>query len=499
MSGALVQTQYGKVQGVQEGMVYSWKGLSYAKPPLGALRFRPPQPPEAWSDIRQATQFGPMAIQPPTMPEELLHRLSMSEDCLSLNIWSPGADDQRRPVLVWLHGGGFEIGSGSLHDGTSLATLGDVVVVTLNYRLGALGFLHLAEIGGEAYAASGNCGILDQVAALQWVRDNIAAFGGDPHRVTVFGESAGAMSIGVLLALPAAQGLFQQVILQSGAASTVISSAEATTIAGDILKILDVRPDTLSILEQIPAERLIQAASSLPDWRMTGSRHMTHFVPVIDGVIQPRPPLQALASGAAKNIPLLIGTTKDECLFYPFADPGWREADEELLFQHSRYLVGAAWPDVSPFYLQAKPAGQTVLEQILSLLTFDQFTFPAIQLAEAQVKQGAPVWAYRFDWHSPAFGGAAHALDRLFVWNLLESPTARRMTGDAPERLQLAHQMQRAWIAFARHGDPNTPELPTWPRYELEQRATMLFNRESNIQNDPNAEERQVWETYAVV
>lgn len=494
MSETLVQTQYGKVQGMLEGTVYSWKGIPYAKPPLGTRRFRPPQSPEAWHDIRQATQFGPMAMQPPNMPAELLRHLSMSEDCLSLNIWSPGADEKLRPVMIWLHGGGWQIGSGRLHDGTPLVSLGDMVVVTLNYRLGPLGFLHLAEIGGEAYANSGNCGLLDQIAALQWVHDNIAAFGGDPQQVTVFGESAGAMSIGALLTIPTARGLFQRAILQSGAIGPIKNSTEATTIARTFLKILDVRPENVSALEQIPAERLIEAASTLPDWHETmGTEDTIHFTPVIDGVILPQPPLQAIANGAAKHIPIVIGTTKDECFFYPFADPTWREADEETLIQRCKHLVGDNWADISPLYLQARPDGQPLLQRLLSLLTFDQFTFPALQLAEAQAEQGASVWVYRFDWHSPLFGGAAHTLDRIFVWNLLENQTTRQMTGNAPERLQLAQQMQRAWIAFARHGNPNTPELPTWPNYDLERRATMLFDRESTIQNDPHAEERLIW------
>lgn len=361
-------------------------------------------------------------------------------------------------------------------------------MVTLNYRLGPFGFLHLAELGDEGYAVSGNCGILDQVAALQWIQDNIAAFGGDPHRVTVFGESAGAMSIGTLLALPAAQGLFQQAILQSGTVGPIRSSTEATTLARTLLKILDVRPEALSPLKHISAERLVEAASALPDWQgTTGAGDMIHFAPVIDGVILPQPPLQAIASGVAKHIPIMVGTTKDECLFYPFADPTWREADGEILIRRVKQQVGAAWPNVAPFYLGDQSDEQPLLKRLLSLLTFDQFIFPAIQLAEAQVCQGGPVWVYRFDWHSPLFGGAAHTLDRIFVWNLAENPTIQRMTGDAPERVQLAQNMQRAWIAFARSGDPTIPDLPTWPRYDLEQRATMLFNRESTVQNDPNA------------
>jgi para-nitrobenzyl esterase len=436
-----------------------------------------------------------MAMQPPTLEKLTGRRLSMSEDCLTLNIWSQEAEEKLCPVLVWIHGGGWLIGSGSLHDGKPLSALGNVVVVTLNYRLGPLGFLHLVEIGGEEYAASGNCGILDLVAALQWIQDNIAVFGGDPRRVTVFGESAGAMNIATLLALPAAQGLFQRAILQSGAAQKFRSKAEATITAYELLKILDVRPESLSTLEQIPAERLVEAASALPAWQgMTGVGDTIHFAPVIDGIILPRPPLQGISSGMAKHIPIIIGTTRDECLFYPFADPTWREMDDEALIQRVKQQVGVAWTDIAPFYLREYPVGQPLLKRLLSLLTFDQFTFPAIQLAEAQVLQKAPVWAYRFDWHSPLFGGAAHSLDRIFVWNLVENPTVQQMTGDAPGRAQLAQHMQRAWITFARHADPNAPELPIWPRYDLELRATMLFDRKSTVQNDPNAKARQVWE-----
>jgi para-nitrobenzyl esterase len=490
----LVHTSYGMVQGVQEGSILSWKGIPYAQPPLEKRRFRPPQPPEPWSGVLQATHFGPMAMQPPSMPAELLRRLSMSEDCLTLNIWSPGVDSELRPVLVWIHGGGWLIGSGRLHDGTSLATLGDVVVVTLNYRLGPFGFLHLADLGGEEYAASGKCGLLDQVAALRWIQDDIAAFGGDPRRVTVFGESAGAMSIGTLLTLPAAQGLFQQAILQSGIIGPVRNDTVATALARTFLQILEARPGDLSPLENMPAERLVEAASVLPDWQATtGAGDMIHFAPVIDGSILPHHPLQAIASGAAKHIPLIIGTTRDECLFYPFADPTWREADDETLIRRVQQQVGTLWPSVAPFYLEDHADEQPLLTRLLSLLTFDQFIFPAIQLAEAQVRQGAPVWAYRFDWHSPLFGGATHTLDRIFVWNLAENPTIQRMTGDAPERAQLAHQMQKAWIAFARTGNPTIPELPIWPRDDLEQRATMLFDRESTVQNDPNARARQSW------
>jgi para-nitrobenzyl esterase len=496
MSEIIIQTQYGQVQGTQEGGVVSWKGIPYAKPPVGPLRFRPPQPPDVWTDILQTTHFGPIAMQPPTMPAELLRRLSMSEDCLTLNIWTPQSGHELLPVLVWIHGGGWLIGSGRLHDGTSLAQRGNVIVITLNYRLGPFGFLYLDEQEGMDFSLSGNCGLLDQIAALRWIQANIAAFGGDPRRITIFGESAGAMSIGTLLTISAAQGLFQQAILQSGTVGPIKSRSEAMAVTRTFLNTLGASSKPCSFLEQIPAEQLVQAASALPDWQgTTGTGESIHFAPVIDEKVLLCHPLQALTDGRARHIPLIIGTTRDECFFYPLADPTWREADEQTLIQRVKQQIGDVWSSIVPFYMADSPNEQPVLKRLLSLLTFDQFIFPAIQFAETQVQQGADIWTYRFDWYSPLYEGAAHTLDRIFTWNLEENPTIRQMVGDAPERVQLAYQMQCAWTAFARCGDPNIPELPPWPKYTLEQRATMLFDRICTVQNDPNAQARQLWTT----
>src|SRR5690625_46310 len=284
MTNTVVDTEYGQVIGRRIDGVSVWKGIHYAKAPVGRLRFRPPQPPEPWAGIHDATMSGPVAIQP---IKEIMTFLDneharMSEDCLNLNIWSPEAYEKRRPVMVWIHGGAFMRGSGSsgTYDGTSVSANGDVVVVTFNYRLGVMGFLHLDDINDE-YTSSGNCGILDQVAALKWVKENIDSFGGDPNRITVFGESAGAISIGTLLAIQIGRGLFNQAILQSGAARNVLKSETAARVAKKVLGNLGMDSKDLSALEEIPADKILKAAEHIPPMALG---------PVIDGLVIPEHP-----------------------------------------------------------------------------------------------------------------------------------------------------------------------------------------------------------------
>jgi para-nitrobenzyl esterase len=320
----VVRTPYGLVAGNQENDVAVFRGIPYARPPVGELRFRAPLPPEPWDGPRDATRFGPIAMQNPSPMDSVFGRVerpAASEDCLTLNVWTPavsseflvpgsesapfqpGARNQgpgtRRPVMVWIHGGAFVGGSGSTpwYDGTSFAARGDVVLVTLNYRLGALGFLHLADLGGDAFAGSGNIGILDQVAALRWVRDSIAAFGGDPENVTIFGESAGAMSVGTLLGLPEARGLFRRAILQSGGAGNIKPAEAATEIARQMLAALDLGPHQLESLRTVPAEALLTAQAKVTEANRGGTG--IPFEPVIDGTVLPGPVLDSVAAGEA--------------------------------------------------------------------------------------------------------------------------------------------------------------------------------------------------------
>ncbi len=438
--------------------------------------------------MRDATAFGL------TAPQSNLGRGFFSatpeqsgEDCLFLNIWTPGADDKRRPVLFWIHGGAFTIGSGSIswYDGTSFAVNGDVVVVTINYRLGALGFLHLAGIGGENRGFSSNCGLLDQVAALQWVRDNIAAFGGDPGNITVFGESAGAMSIGTLLAMPAAKGLFQRAILQSGASHTVQHRESATQVAHTLLANLGV--DKITDLVDVPLEKLLDAQI-----KTSASSRGLAFQPVIDGVTLPRQPIEAIVDGSAQGVSLLVGTNLDEMRLFTMLDPTQASYDMVTLER----LFGAKAAQVASIYDADRPE-KSSSDAWIDFLTDRTFRIPAIRLAERQSAQGTPVWTYRFDWPTPAFGGilkACHGLEISFVWNNLDKFGVSMLTGDSPARQKVADAMHKAWIAFARGGNPNAPGLPHWPTYGTERRATMLFNEECQVVNDPQSAARQLWE-----
>jgi para-nitrobenzyl esterase len=486
LSSTIVETAYGKVRGVQDGKIFIWRGIPYAKPPVGRLRFCPPEAPEKWGGVRDATAFGPVSMQQNNQIMQFLGNRTdnMSEDCLYLNIWSPGADDRKRPVMVWIHGGAFITGSGSsaIYDGKAFAENGEVVVVTINYRLGALGFLHLDAIGGEDFRGSGNCGILDQVAALKWVQENISAFGGDPDRVTIFGESAGAMSVGILLSLPQAKGLFNQAILESGAAKNVISSERATRVTEKLLTVLDIDRNHLEKLRELPAETIILAAQHVP---------MMSLVPVVDGAVILEKPEERLAKGSAQDIAVLIGTNKDEYKLFSFFDPIWQNADPETIHHHFKTLFGSRWPFIQEAFGELKSR-----DDFDRLLTWDIFTYPAIQLAEAQAKNGASVWMYRFDWETPILNGgfgSCHALEIPFVWSTLDQPGISTFTGNAADRFKVSEVMHRAWIAFARNGDPNSETLSDWPKYELNNRATMLFNTECHIVHDPDQEYRKKW------
>lgn len=496
MSNLIVETRYGKVQGYEQGPISVWKGIPFAQPPTGQRRFRAPQPPEQWAGIRETTAFGPMAPQRLEALGELAGDADsaivlppMSEDCLYLNIWSPGADQEKRPVMVWIHGGGFTLGSTSeaWYDGTSFATNHNIVVVSLAYRLGTLGFVYLKDLAGADTDYSGNCGLLDQIAGLQWVRENIAAFGGDPDNVTVAGESAGAMSIGTLLGMPAAQGLFQRAILQSGAGSGMTTRSRATKVAQALLEKLNLEPSQISALADVPLEKLLQIQAELG--REFGG--IQAFSPLIDGDTLPQHPSAMIAQGSAASVAILTGTNRDEWRLFAMMSGG-QMADDGLL----KLTFGDAAQQALAVYTEAR-ADKSPELALMDIVGDIVFRMPAIRLAEGQVQQGAPVWMYRFDWESPAFGGAlgaAHAVDIAFVWNTLDTEIARRFVGESPTSQPLADLMHASWAAFIRNGNPAISNLPDWPRYDLERRATMIFNNAPHVLDDPQGQIRTFWQ-----
>ncbi|MBX5436106.1 MAG: carboxylesterase/lipase family protein [Alicyclobacillaceae bacterium] len=492
MANTVVETKYGKLAGTIVDGVHVWKGVPYAKPPVGALRFRPPEAPEPWSGVREATSFGPISVQPPDhiigQSFRDLH-FTQSEDCLYLNIWSPSPAGDKRPVLVWIHGGAYLTGSGAIpwYDGAAFARNGNVVVVTINYRLGPLGFLDVSEVFGDEYKGSGNLGLLDQVQALRWVRENIAQFGGDPNRVTIFGESAGAGSVGTLLATPAASGLFHQAIMESGSGATGVRTPEmAADITRRFLSALGLDSSQADALRSLPAEQLVAATAQLGPG--------LPFGPVVDGQVLPKHPMQALADGVARHIPVLTGVNLDEANIFNVADPFWTSPDEEQARARVKMMTGAS-DSLIDFYL-GRASGNTLFEKLMPLLSYSMFVNGMQQTADTQAQLGAPVWVYRFDWKSPAYDGrlgACHVLEIPFVFHTLDQPGAAFFTGDDPARTQLADQMHRAWIAFAWHANPQHEGIPEWPQYNTDTRPVLVFDRRTHLELDPFAAERAAW------
>jgi para-nitrobenzyl esterase len=495
MADLVVETTHGTVRGELRSGVRIWKAIPYAAPPVGALRFRPPQPPAPWSDERDATKFGPVAAQSRDPRIAILsgvtEKIVSGEDCLALNVFAPAepveAVDARQhlPVMVWIHGGAFVMGSGStpLYHGMSFAQQG-IVVVTLNYRLGLPGLLYLGDLA--AGRDEGNYALLDQIAALRWVQDNIAAFGGDPGAVTVMGESAGAISIGTLLAMPAARGLFQRAILQSGASGLSPPTREdATRLAHSVLADLGVAVDELA---DLPIERLLASQE-----RIGRAHGIGAFAPYVDRVTVPKLPVEAIRAGSADGIPLLLGSNRDEwTLFEVFLGEVTVDAFKPLL----RQRLGPLLDPLLEQYRDAHP-DRSLARAWVDIIGELVFRIPVIRLAEAQVGRGAPVYLYRFDWRSPAFGGrlgATHALELPFVWNRLDLQMAQILMSEGLATAQvLATAMHMTWAQFIKTGDPNGGGLPAWPRYDVERRPTMLIDLESHVADDPAGAVRAMW------
>jgi para-nitrobenzyl esterase len=497
--GPTVDTSAGKVRGVRAPGVYAFKGIPYAASTAGERRFMPPAKPQPWTGVREAFELGQRAPQllssfhgfvPPEV-EVMDRNEPMSEDCLVLNVWTPGIGrTAKRPVMLWLHGGGYTSGSGGfvIYDGSQLAKKHDVVAISINHRLTALGYLYLADLGGERYADSGNLGNLDIVAALEWVRDNIEAFGGDPGNVTIFGQSGGGGKVSSLMAMPAAKGLFHRAIVQSGAAIKGVSREAATRTAQTLLARLNLQPGQVSQLQSMPFERLLAAteASAGPP---------LNFGPVVDGHALPADPWDPAAPALSANVPLLIGTVETEVTFFPnqLLDP----IDDASLKSHTKQILRNASDAQVDRLIAAYRAGRPGASNTdLYLIMASDATFRAGVVTEAERKaaQGAAaVFHYYFTWRSPVREGklrSFHTLEIPFVFDNVDAATA--MTGTGADRHALATRMSSAWAAFARSGNPDGKEIPAWRPFDTHQRATMVFNDDCRVVNDPHGEEQRL-------
>jgi para-nitrobenzyl esterase len=492
MSEIITETRSGKVRGRSDDGIAVFKGLPYGAPPVGERRFKPPAPESPWSGVRDAFEFGPSCPQPNRRPTGWTLEAEQGEDCLVLNVWSPAVGDGRkRPVMVWFHGGGFTIGSGSwpLYESTALSRRGDVVVVTVNHRLGPLGYLHLGESSDDPeLASSGNAGMLDLVASLEWVRDHIAEFGGDPDNVTIFGESGGGAKVCTLLVMPSARGLFHRAIVQSGPSLRVGNAARAGQAAEEFMASLDLRPDQLDELRALPAERLLAAQPATDT--AAGRRG---FRPILDGISVTAHPQEALADGTAQDLPLMIGCTRDEATLQLANEPFLRDPSlltEEALLQRLR-MLGDRRDALVGAYRRTRP-GASPLDLLIAIQSDMFMRTNSIQLAESKLAGPgtSPTYMYLFRWAAGAMR-SSHGFEIPFVFDNVRPP----ILNDSPSRTQLAERMSEAWISFARSGDPVHDELPDWPPYTLPERATMIFDRgECGVENDPAGDDRRAWQ-----
>jgi len=498
----VTRTTAGVLRGVLEAGIWVFRGVPYAQVTGPEGRWRAAQAPATWTGTRVASSWGPIAPQTPPVPGFSFPNdpIASDEDCLNLNVWTPGLDDGCRPVLVWLHGGGFTTGSGSsaLFAGGRLASKG-VVVVTVNYRLGALGLLAHPDLVSEDGAGSGNWSLRDQLVALGWVKENIAGFGGDPGNVTLFGESAGAMSISTLLAAPEASGLFHRAVIESGppaTASTQWATKRAERLAGHV----GVRTDALATLRHVTADRLVTATQRLAVEAPSDGGLPMALLPVVDGVLLERPPGDLIVEGKAASVPILVGTTRDECALFTTADQGDPDVDDVRVAQRLARLVGPAGSDIVDAYRHARLArGEPAAGRDLwTAVTTDYvFRLPLQALATAYAKYQPSTYSYLFTWESPFLSGmfgSCHGLEIPFVFGTVGDPAIQVFTGSGPEATSLSEQMQHAWIAFARNGDPSCDAVGSWPAYDAARRPTMVLGPGARVEDDPRRAERLIWE-----
>ena len=484
----VVQTRAGRVRGVEQDGMLRWRGIPYAAAPVGVLRHRPPRPVDRWPGVRLAAELPAIAWQSPDFNAPPVPGAHPSpppdEDCLHLCVTRPAGAVPASgwPVMVWLHGGGYLTGSPALDsDGWALARHG-IIVVSVAYRLGAFGFLQLSELLGSAYAGSGAVGLLDQVQALHWVRDNIAEFGGDPGRVTIYGISAGAKSVANILSLPGTRDLVHRAISSSGGGEHVATREQAGLLTARFLAVLGLSDSTAHRVLEVPAAEMLGAQEVLG----TGLRATYLWRPVVAGLALPDLPISAIGRGSAAGIPLLIGNNgREAATFAMFDRAAPAQSDRVLAEQFGEPAVAV----IRSAYRHRSPA-PSAQEIDVAIMGDERYGIPTIRLAEAQVPH-APVWRYRFDSAVPGISrrlAGGHGMDQAAVWS------AHRFEGDADPARAAAAGLHRAVAAFTRGDGQGPPNLPRWPRYTLARRETMILDANPHIEADPRSAERQAWQ-----
>ena len=509
----VAETSFGKVRGTETRGINIFRGIPYGASTQGANRFMPPVDPAPWTGVRDALEYGhrapqtgptPAAVGPSTPSAaagpSIYAALSIpggktlpeGEDCLVLNVWTPGLNDGRkRPVMVWLHGGGFSTGSGSSlsNDGTNLALRGDVVVVTINHRLNVLGFANLSAFS-PGFAASGDAGMLDIVHALKWVRNNISQFGGDPNAVMLFGQSGGGRKIQTLLAMPSAKGLFHRAAIESGVALKVVDKENAVRNGERLLAELNIPPARVHDIQKLPVERVMAAYFSVVRELGKVDQNIFGFAPTVDGTILPQHPFHPAASPVSADVPVIIGCTRTEYTGLTTEAALWH-LDEAGMSSRIRDLLGEQAPAMIELYRKSNPGASPT--DIYFLIESDyRYGAPTMKGAERRAALNrAPVYAYYFTWETPVQNGqlkTPHNMEIPFAFDNVK--ISANLTGGGPAAVALADKVSDAWIAFARTGNPNTPKLPHWPAFNIPSRATMVFDNVSRVVNDPLGERR---------
>ena len=488
----IIELPGGKIQGFIEEGIEIFKGVPYAEPPIGDYRFNEPDSKKSWSGVLEAFEFGPDAPQAASFFAPKPAPKQSEEKCLSLAIWTPGTDDKKRPVMFWIHGGSYKTGGANRYNGIPLAKRNGVVFISINYRLGPLGFLYMKD-------KTANVGLLDQICALKWVKDNVSAFGGDPSNVTIFGESAGAGAICSLLGMPKANGLFKRIIPQSGASSPlgfrIPRVAEATK---RLTSLLGLESDDIDGLRKVSAEDIMKAQTKMDELLMTGGVAFAFgYSPLIDGKTLPKHPLKVIESGERSEIDILIGTNRDEMRLWNLWYPG--VSDEKDLKKRVATLLGTSGNDVKLVdrVIQTYKKGRENLTDTYTAINTDSFfRIPAIRVAEAQMKHNSNTYMYMFTYPSPMEGGklgSCHALEIPFVHGTLNMPRNALFPPSNNETETISRKMMDAWSSFAKTGNPNHNDIPEWHAYS-NNRTTIMFDTKVEVLNDPFGEERAIWD-----